>query len=263
MTAPILAVHDVAKRYGGVTAVTGASFEVAPRSVTALIGPNGAGKTTLFNIVSGFARADRGAISFEGRRIDGLPPHRIATGGLVRTFQTAKALTRMSVLENVLLAGTDQPGERLWRLVVSPRRVRRRERRLRERAHELLALVRLDSLAADYAGTLSGGQRKLLEFARALMVEPRLILLDEPMAGINPALAQELLAHMLRLREERGMTFLLVEHDVDMVMNTCDTVIVMNEGTVIASGRPDEVRGDTAVIDAYLGAHPPASRGRT
>jgi branched-chain amino acid transport system ATP-binding protein len=164
----------------------------------------------------------------------------------------------MSVLENVLLAGTDHPGERLWRLVVSPRRSRRRERRLREQARELLALVRLDSLADDYAGTLSGGQRKLLEFARALMVEPRMILLDEPMAGINPTLAEELLAHMLHLREERGLTFLLVEHDVDMVMRICDSVLVMNAGAVIAAGRPEEIRGNSAVLDAYLGAHPPA-----
>jgi len=260
--APLLVVRDVVKRYGGVTAVAGASLDVAAGSVTALIGPNGAGKTTLFNIVSGFARSDGGTVSFGGRRIDGVPPHRIASGGLVRTFQTAKALTRMSVLENMILAATAQPGEHLWRLVASPRRVRRRERQVREQARELLALVRLDSLAADYAGTLSGGQRKLLEFARALMVEPTMILLDEPMAGVNPTLGEDLLAHMLRLRAERGVTFLLVEHDVEMVMNTCDTVIVMNEGAVIAAGRPDEIRGNTAVVDAYLGAHAPAAAVR-
>lgn len=253
MSAPLLEVRGVEKHYGGVAAVAGASLDVLPESITALIGPNGAGKTTLFNIISGFVRAERGAITFRGGRIDRLPPHRVAGAGVVRTFQTAKALTRMSVLDNMLLAAPGQPGEHLWRLVGTPRSVRRREREIRARARELLELVRLDAHADDYAGTLSGGQRKLLDFARVLMVEPSLVLLDEPMAGVNPALAEQLLAHVLKLRAERAITFLLVEHDVEMVMANCDTVIVMSEGSVIAAGAPAAIRSDPLVVDAYLG----------
>lgn len=257
MTVPLLEVRGVTKRYGGVAALSGASLDVLPASVTALIGPNGAGKTTLFNVVSGFARAENGTVRFRGERIDRLPPHRVVCAGMVRTFQTAKALTRMTVLENMLVAAPAQPGEHLWRQLATPRRARRRERDLRVRARELLALVRLDALADDYAGTLSGGQRKLLEFSRALMVEPQMVLLDEPMAGVNPALGEQLLEHVIELRATRAMTFLLVEHDVETVMATCDTVIVMNEGAVIASGPPDAVRRDPAVVDAYLGGHAP------
>jgi ABC-type branched-subunit amino acid transport system ATPase component len=258
MSGALLEVRDLVKHYGGVAAVDGAGFDVAAASVTALIGPNGAGKTTLFNIVSGFVRAEGGQIRFRGEPIEGWTPHRVAASGLVRTFQTARALTRMTVLENMLLAAPGQPGEHVWRLLLTPRAVGRHERANRKRARELLAFVQLDALADDYAGTLSGGQRKLLEFARALMAEPKMMLLDEPMAGVNPVLGEQLLAHVLELRAEQAMTFLLVEHDVEIVMSMCDTVIVMNEGAVIAAGRPEAVRRDPAVADAYLGAHPPA-----
>jgi neutral amino acid transport system ATP-binding protein len=233
-----------------------ASLQVERGSITSLIGPNGAGKSTLFNVVSGFLRADSGRIAFEGRSIERLPPHRIARRGLVRTFQTARALTRLSVLENILLAAPRHPGERLTRLVVSPRAARRREGEALERALELLGLVRLDRHAADLAGTLSGGQRKLLEFARALMTEPRLVLLDEPMAGVTPPLRVQLLEHIVRLRESLGVTFLLVEHDLDLVMRASDRVVVMSSGRVIASGTPEEVRAAPAVVDAYLGVRP-------
>ena len=249
----ILELSDVVKHFGGVAAVAGAELDVRRGSITALIGPNGAGKTTLFNIVSGFYKPERGVISFEGERIDRKPPHAIAQRGLVRTFQITKALTKMSVLENMMLAAPDQPGEQLWRLVFTPRSARGREREVHEKANELLKLVRLDRLAGDYAGTLSGGQRKLLEFGRALMRDPTMIMLDEPMAGVNPSLGLELLDHMKRLQDERGTTFLLIEHDMEVVMNVSERVIVMNEGRVISAGPPDEVRRDQAVIDAYLG----------
>ena len=249
----ILELSDVVKHFGGVAAVAGAELDVRRGSITALIGPNGAGKTTLFNIVSGFYKPERGVISFEGERIDRKPPHAIAKRGLVRTFQITKALTKMSVLENMMLAAPDQPGEQLWRLVVTPRSARAREREVHQKAHEVLKLVRLDRLADDYAGTLSGGQRKLLEFGRALMRDPTMIMLDEPMAGVNPSLGLELLDHMKRLQDERGTTFLLIEHDMEVVMNVSERVIVMNEGRVISAGPPDEVRNDQAVIDAYLG----------
>jgi branched-chain amino acid transport system ATP-binding protein len=253
MTAPILEVREVTRSFGGLCAVDRASLDVEPGSITALIGPNGAGKSTLFNVVSGFLAADRGTVRFEGRRIDRSAPHRIARFGLVRTFQVPRALTRLSVLDNVLLAASGHPGEQLRGLLLRPGRARARERTARERATELLELVRLDGHAADYAGVLSGGQRKLLDFARVLMAGPRLVLLDEPMAGVSPTLGRQLVEHALRLRADLGMTFLFVEHDLDMVMEASDRVIVMSEGRVIASGAPAEVRADERVVDAYLG----------
>jgi neutral amino acid transport system ATP-binding protein len=249
----ILEVREVVRAFGGLRAVDDASFDVEAGSITALIGPNGAGKSTLFNVISGFLSAERGRVQFEGRRIDRAQPHRIARRGLVRTFQVPRTLTRMSVLDNVLVAAARHPGERLNGLALRPGDARRRERTARERAAELLTLFTLDGHAGEYAGVLSGGQRKLLDFARVLMAEPRLVLLDEPMAGVNPALGRQLIEHVLRLRAETGMTFLFVEHDLDIVMEASDHVIVMNEGRVIASGGPEEVRGDQRVVDAYLG----------
>jgi neutral amino acid transport system ATP-binding protein len=254
VTAPILVVSEVVRTFGGLRAVDGASLDVEGGSITALIGPNGAGKSTLFNVVSGFLSAERGSVQFEGRRIDRAASHRIARRGLVRTFQVPRAFTRLSVLDNVLLAAPDHPGERLSGLLLRPGRARTRERNARERAEGLLELVRLEEHANDYAGVLSGGQRKLLDFARVLMAEPRLVLLDEPMAGVNPTLGRQLLEHVLQLRADEGMTFLFVEHDLDVVMEASDRVIVMNEGQVIASGTPAEVRSDKRVVDAYLGA---------
>jgi neutral amino acid transport system ATP-binding protein len=256
--ATILDVDGVVKHFGGVAALDGATLDVGPNSITALIGPNGAGKTTLFNVISGFHRPERGEIRYRGERIDGSAPHTIAGRGLVRTFQITKVLRRMTVLENVMLAAPDQPGERIWRVLATPRAVRRRERQVRERALELLGLFRLEALAQEYAGTLSGGQRKLLEFARALMREPEMVMLDEPMAGVNPSLGLELLGYVQRLQDERGLTFFLIEHDMEVVMTFSERVIVMNEGRVIADGPPGQIQGDERVIEAYLGAHAPA-----
>jgi neutral amino acid transport system ATP-binding protein len=252
---PILVVDGVRKRFGGLLAVNGASFEVAPGSINALIGPNGAGKTTLFHVVSGFYRPDEGRILFRGESIEGRKPHRIAQRGLVRTFQLTKALTHMSVLDNVMLAAPEQPGEHVWRVFARPRIVRGREDEVETIAMELLQFVKLDGHAQAYAGSLSGGQRKLLEFARALMASPEMVMLDEPTAGVNPTLAAELLEHMLELRRDTGMTFLLIEHDMEIVMNVSDRVVVMSEGRVIAEGPPEAVRRDRAVVDAYLGVH--------
>ena len=190
---------------------------------------------------------------FAGEEVLGRPAHAIARRGMVRTFQITKALAAMPVIDNMMLAAPDQPGERFRNLFLRPRAVRAREREVRAEALELLEVFNLSELADDYAGTLSGGQRKLLELARALMTRPRLLMLDEPMAGINPSLGRRLLDHMQTLRRERGMTFLFVEHDMEVVMNHSDTVVVMAEGRVIATGEPQRVREDPAVIDAYLG----------
>jgi branched-chain amino acid transport system ATP-binding protein len=249
----LLDVEGVVKRFGGIRAVDGASMRVEQGAITALIGPNGAGKTTLFNVITGFYRGDRGRVDFDGQPVFGDPPYVIARRGMVRTFQITKALAAMPVIDNMMLAAPDQPGERFRNVVFRPREVRSREREVHDQAMELLDIFNLADLADHYAGTLSGGQRKLLELARALMAMPRLLLLDEPMAGINPTLGRRLLDHMQRLRREEGVTFLFIEHDMEVVMNHSDRVIVMADGRVIASGEPHEVRSDQRVIDAYLG----------
>jgi neutral amino acid transport system ATP-binding protein len=253
--APILAVAGVSKRFGGLVAVNEASFDVAPGSITGLIGPNGAGKTTMFNLVSGFLKPDGGAVHFAGWRCDGKPPHALAAAGLVRTFQIPRVLTRMTVLENMMLAGMNQPGEGLGAALYRPRLLAKREREVRDQARELLDLIRLSRLADDYAGTLSGGQRKLLEFGRALMTQPRMVLLDEPMAGVAPPLAIQLLEHIIELRAARGTTILVIEHDMEAVMAISDRIVVMDEGAVIAEGLPEEIQRNERVIEAYLGAH--------
>ncbi len=249
----LLSVERVSKRFAGVQAVDAASFTVAPGSITALIGPNGAGKSTLFNVVTGFERGDGGDVRLDGRSVYGSSPHAIARKGMVRTFQLTKALSVMSVLDNMLLAAPNNPGERLVLSVLRPA-WRSAERTARERALETLDVFGLADKASDYAGTLSGGQRKLLELARALMLEPRILLLDEPLAGVNPTLGRVLLEHIEALRVERGLTILLVEHDMEVVMRHSDIVVVMAEGRVIVTGAPEVIRRDPRVIEAYLGA---------
>lgn len=253
MTEAILEANGVVKHFGGIRAVNEATLDVEKGSITALIGPNGAGKTTLFNVLTGFYRPDNGAITFDGAPIGGRTPYSIARRGMVRTFQITKALAAMPVIDNMMLAAPDQPGEKLRNVVFRPAAVRSREKEVHAQSMELLEVFNLHEKADDYAGTLSGGQRKLLELARALMTRPRLLMLDEPMAGINPTLGRRLLDHMQRLRGEDGVTFLFIEHDMEVVMNHSDRVIVMAEGRVIAAGEPHEVRADKGVIDAYLG----------
>ena len=234
-------------------AVRDADLAVRHGSLTALIGPNGAGKTTAFNLISGFVRPDSGRVSFQGEDVTGLRADRVARRGLVRTFQLTRVLAKMRVIENVMLASADQPGENLLVAAFQPRRWRAREREVHERALAVLEDVGLAAKADDYAGTLSGGQRKLLEIGRALMSEPRMLLLDEPMAGVNPTLGRELIEYLQRVRAERDLTIMFVEHDMDVVMDISDEVIVMADGTDIAVGPPEMVRADQRVIDAYLG----------
>jgi neutral amino acid transport system ATP-binding protein len=250
---PILEVEGVVQTFGGIRAVNGATFDVERGSITALIGPNGAGKTTCFNVLTGFYGGNRGSVRFDGEEVFSEPAHRIARRGMVRTFQITKALSRMPVIDNMLLAGPNQPGEHLFNNLIRRGACKAREAEIFEQAQVLLEEFNLAKLQDAYAGTLSGGQRKLLELARALMTQPRLLMLDEPMAGINPTLGARLLEHMERLRTEDGVTFLFVEHDMEVVMNHSDRVIVMAEGKVIAEGLPQEIRANQQVIDAYLG----------
>jgi branched-chain amino acid transport system ATP-binding protein len=249
-----LRVQNLRKEFGGITAVDGASFSVEEGSLTGLIGPNGAGKSTTFNCIAGVHEPTSGHVYFQGEDITGLRPHQVADRGLVRTFQIARELPEMTVLENMMLAPRGQTGESLTHAVTPGLRsgVVADEEALRERAWETLEFFEIDHLAEEFAGTLSGGQRKLLEMARVLMTDPEVVLLDEPLAGVNPTLERKLLDRIHALREE-GLTFLLVEHDMDVIMENCEHIIVMHQGTVLAEGGADAVRNDDRVIDAYLG----------
>ncbi|MCW2613834.1 MAG: transporter ATP-binding protein [Frankiales bacterium] len=250
---PILVADGVTRRFGGLTAVDVGHVEIQRGSITALIGPNGAGKSTFFNLLTGFDTPDDGTWTFNGQSLAGVPSHKVARRGMVRTFQLTKALSRLTVMQNMLLGATGQRGENFWRAIL-PMTWRKQEQENTARAEELLARFKLDKKRDDFAGTMSGGQRKLLEMARALMVGPEMVMLDEPMAGVNPALTQSLLGHVKALRED-GMTVLFVEHDMDMVRDISDWVLVMAQGRVIAEGPPDAIMADEAVIDAYLGGH--------
>ncbi len=250
---PILVADGVRRTFGGLTAVDVEHLEVQRGAITALIGPNGAGKTTFFNLLTGFDRADAGRWTFDGHDLVGVPAHRVARQGMVRTFQLTKSLARLTVLDNMKLGATGQRGERFFAAMVRPL-WRAQEAEVEARAEALLARFKMDHMRDELAGSLSGGQRKLLEMARALMVQPTMVMLDEPMAGVNPALTQSLLTHVKSLREE-GMTVMFVEHDMDVVHDISDWVIVMAEGRVIAEGTAEDVSANDAVIDAYLGAH--------
>ncbi|GGM59925.1 ABC transporter ATP-binding protein [Dactylosporangium sucinum] len=250
---PILVADGVVRRFGGLTAVDVKHVEVQRGSITALIGPNGAGKTTFFNLLTGFDAPDDGSWTFNGKSLSGVPAHKVARAGMVRTFQLTKALSKLKVIDNMRLGATGQKGESFWRALL-PATWRQQEDEITARAEDLLTRFKLMAKKDDFAGSLSGGQRKLLEMARALMVQPEMVMLDEPMAGVNPALTQSLLGHVKQLRED-GMTVLFVEHDMDMVHDISDWIIVMGQGGVIAEGTPDKVMADPRVIDAYLGAH--------
>ncbi len=250
---PIIIADGVHRSFGGVTAVDVEHLEIPRGVITALIGPNGAGKTTLFNLLTGFDKPDHGTWTFDGTSLSGMPAYKVARMGLVRTFQLTKALGLLTVMENMKLGAKNQRGEKFWAGMI-PALWRKQDEGLEVRAMELLKKFKLDAKADDFAASLSGGQRKLLEMARSLMTEPTLVMLDEPMAGVNPALTQSLLDHILGLKDE-GMTVLFVEHDMHMVRHIADWVVVMAEGRIVAEGAPEAVMKDPAVVDAYLGAH--------
>jgi len=249
-----LRVDGLRKEFGGIVAVDGASFRVEQGTLTGLIGPNGAGKSTTFNCITGVHEPTAGEIYFQGQEITGLVPNQVANRGLVRTFQIARELEEMTVLENMLLAPKGQRGEALWLSVmpVARRSVVRQETEILEDCWEMLEFFEIDHLADEYAGNLSGGQRKLLELARALLTEPTMLLLDEPFAGVNPSLEERLLDHIHDLRNQ-GYTFLIVEHDMDLIMQNCERIIVMHQGQVLTEGSPADVKANEQVVEAYLG----------
>ena len=249
----MLEVQGVEKSFGGLTAVDGCSLEVKEGSITGLIGPNGAGKTTLFNLITGHYKPDRGKIVFQGQAIQGLPPHQIFKKKMYRTFQITREFAQMSVLENLMIMPEYQSGEKIWNNWFQPSRVRNQEKAFVEKALEVLEFVELINLKNEYAGSLSGGQKKLLEIARSMMADPQIVLLDEPGAGVNPTLMKKLIANIETLREEKGITFFLIEHDMDLVMALCDPVIVMSEGKKLAEGTADEIKRNEEVLEAYLG----------
>ena len=249
----MLTIQGIKKSYGGIRALDGSSLKVEEKAIVGIIGPNGAGKTTLFNIISGFVKPDYGSIAFEGKNIEGNSSFEIAKLGLIRTFQISKALTKMTVLENMMLAPQFQDGEKIWEVWLRPKEIKVQEEKNHKKAISLLESFELLRLKDEYAGALSGGQKRLLEIARALMAEPKMLLLDEPFSGVNPTLGLRLLKHIKELRDDCGMTFLIIEHDMPMIMQLSDFIYVMNKGKVIASGLPDEVRIDERVLDAYLG----------
>jgi neutral amino acid transport system ATP-binding protein len=249
---PLLAASGLNKSFGGIQAIADAAIEVQSGSITGLVGPNGAGKTTLFNLLLNFIRPDSGRVVFDGEPVHSEPPYRIARMGMVRTFQVARALSRMSVMDNLLLAAQKQTGENFWMTWVKQRDIAREEKEQQEKAMEILNSIGLAHMADEYAGALSGGQRKLLEMGRALMTDPKLILLDEPAAGVNPTLINQICDRIQRWNQE-GLTFLIIEHNMDVIMSLCDRVWVLAEGRNLASGTPTEIQTNPEVLEAYLG----------
>lgn len=251
----MLAASGLSKSFGGIKAVHDVELQVETGKIVGLIGPNGAGKTTLFNLLCNFIAPDQGAVMLDGKPIQNLAPHEIALQGMVRTFQVARVLSRLSVLDNMLLAAPQQAGEKLRNTWIFSRRpqIVRQEQQLREQALSILESVGLSHMTHSYAGSLSGGQRKLLEMARALMTSPKLVLLDEPAAGVNPRLIEDICGHIRTWNQQQGITFLIIEHNMDMIMSLCDRVWVLAEGQNLMAGTPKEVQTNPKVLEAYLG----------
>ncbi|MDJ0537072.1 MAG: ABC transporter ATP-binding protein [Xenococcaceae cyanobacterium MO_207.B15] len=248
----LLTATGLYKSFGGIKAVNNAQINVKQGSITGLIGPNGAGKTTLFNLLSNFIRSDQGEVIFDDNPIHHLASHEIAQQGLIRTFQVARVLSRLSVLENMLLAKPQQTGENFFKVWLQQNKLRKEERANKEQAMAILESVGLAAKADDYAGALSGGQRKLLEMGRTLMTKPKLILLDEPAAGVNPTLINQICEH-IREWNQQGISFLVIEHNMDVIMSLCDRIWVLAEGTNLADGTPQEIQNNSEVLEAYLG----------
>lgn len=249
----LLSVRSLVKTFGGLRAIDRASFDIERNSITALIGPNGAGKTTLFNIMTGFLRPDEGQVLLNGSDVTGLPAYQLFRQGLIRTFQIPAAFERMTVLDNLMVVPPAQSGENAFLALTSLGRVIREERVIKQKADEVLDFLEISHVRNEYAGNLSGGQKKLLELGRTMMAEPSIVLLDEPGAGVNPTLMVKLASHIRRLNSEKNYSFCIIEHDMDLIASLCDPVIVMAEGRVLAQGDMASIRANKTVRDAYFG----------
>ena len=249
----LLEINGITKSFGGLKAVNNCSFNVKKGTITGLIGPNGAGKTTLFNVITGQLLAEEGSIKIEGEEISQLPPYTTFKKGIVRTFQIPRELKRMTVLENLMVIKSNQSGENLFTTWFNPWKVKREENENLNKAEEILDFLKLSHLADEYAGNLSTGQKKLLEIGRTLMSDPKIILLDEPAAGVNPTLMNNIVDRIIAISKERNITFLIIEHNMDLIMNLCNPIIVMSYGSKLAEGNAKSIRNNTAVVDAYLG----------
>lgn len=249
----MIEIHDLHKHFGGFHAVDGATLTINEGTITGLIGPNGAGKTTLFNVVAGRLPATSGKVSMNGEDITGLPPHELFAKGLLRTFQIAHEFATMTVRENLMLVPGDQSGEAIWNTWFGRGRIANEERELLKKADEVLEFLTIDHLRNEKAGNLSGGQKKLLELGRTMMVDARIVFLDEVGAGVNRTLLNTIADAIIRLNNERGYTFCVIEHDMEFIAKLCDPVIVMAEGKVLAEGTIDEIKANEHVVEAYLG----------
>lgn len=249
----MLRVEGLNKQFGGLQAVRDCSFEIAEGSITGLIGPNGAGKTTTFNMIAGELAPTSGRIIFQGEDIAGLPTHQMFHRGIVRTFQIPHEFAKMTVLENLMVVPPGQPGEHIFNNWIKPKAVKAREAEVRDKAEAALEFLSIAHLRDERAGNLSGGQKKLLELGRTMMTDAKLVLLDEPGAGVNPTLVLKIIDMIAQLKAERGYTFCIIEHDMDLIASLCDPVIVLAEGTVLTEGTMTEVRSNPEVLDAYLG----------
>ncbi len=249
----MLELDNLTKSFGGLQAVDNCSLKIETGRITGLIGPNGAGKTTIFNMIAGAMTPTSGRILFQGEDITGLPTHQMFHRGIVRTFQIPHEFGKLTVLENLMVVPADQTGEKLFLGLFSPGAVKQREAEVRKLAEDTLEFLTLLHLRDELAQNLSGGQKKLLELGRTMMTDAKLVLLDEPGAGVNPTLLKQLGNMIRRLKDERGYTFCIVEHDMDMIASLCDPVIVLNEGKVLTEGKMGDVRRDARVLDAYLG----------
>jgi branched-chain amino acid transport system ATP-binding protein len=248
----MLTVENLAKEFDGLTAVNDLNFTVEPNTISGLIGPNGAGKTTTFNMIAGHLKPSSGKIYFDGKEITNLRPHQTFQLGIVRTFQIPRPFSGMTVLENLTMVPRNQIGEKIWNNWLRNNAVEREEQQIREKANGLLEFLNLSDLQNEYSGNLSGGQLKLLELGRALMSDPKVILLDEPAAGVNPTLLEEIIDRIRDIHRQ-GVTFLIIEHNMELVMRLCSSILVMAEGGILMRGSPEKIRSDPRLIDAFLG----------
>ena len=249
----ILQVNNLSKYFGGLAAVSNCSLKIRKGSITGVIGPNGSGKTTLFNLIAGNLKPSEGNVLFQDEDITGIPSYELFTKGLLRTFQIAHEFTNLTVLENLMMVPGNQSGEKLTNALFNPKIVNQEEVKIKEKALEVIEFLNLKQLSKELAGNLSGGQKKLLELGRTMMVDAKLVLLDEVGAGVNRTLLKDIGSAILRLNKEKGYTFCMIEHDMDFINRLCDPVIVMSEGSVLFKGTSDEVKNNEQVIESYLG----------